>query len=363
MIGWLIIIIEDICIPIGVGCLLALTRRGVAGRKHALLQRQRPVRSRLGEIRQFSDGRRASSPRPSSLPLVALSATYYLYPMSDFHRMEAVLISTAFIFCIAVSWFSARPSIELFSSAPPPACPSTRALIATCLEHTHADSYCTVLYILLCDNAAFKIAGSPAGGRAEAAGMAGREYGAVRAAARRMIAIPPRRASPFSPSPPVRRPRRAGLQPGDILLTVDGEAFADDSTEWINTLRGNIAAKQPGDTLQLKLFRQAWQSVILRDGAVLAEPPAEALHRFDDWVKLQPDASAYARQWRRQSDVLELTVTLAERSAGFGGHDLPPDAAIGWKFQGRHAAHGDPWRRRSWPSTASASNTPICAAA
>ena len=116
---------------------------------------------------------------------------------------------------------------------------------------------------LLCDNAAFKIAGSPAGGRAEAAGMAGREWSC------------PRRCPPDDrytatqgvavlPSPPVRRPRRAGLQPGDILLTVDGEAFADDSTEWINTLRGNIAAKQPGDTLQLKLFRQAWQSVILR---------------------------------------------------------------------------------------------------
>ena len=64
---------------------------------------------------------------------------------------------------------------------------------------------------------------------------------------------------------------QAGIQPGDVILQVDGKSYND-----IKSLHDYIASKKPGDTIRLNVWSQGMKKfVAIRLGETPAEQPAE----------------------------------------------------------------------------------------
>jgi serine protease Do len=65
---------------------------------------------------------------------------------------------------------------------------------------------------------------------------------------------------------------QAGIQPGDVILQVDGKDFSD-----VKALHSYIASKKPGDTIRLNVWSQGMKKfVAIRLGETPAEQPVSA---------------------------------------------------------------------------------------
>ena len=77
--------------------------------------------------------------------------------------------------------------------------------------------------------------------------------------------------------------QKAGLQVGDIVYSVDGQMFGDDTSKIIDQFRGMLAKYFAGDTLKMKIIREIVEYEVFENGKKV-KVPEEIIAALEDYI-------------------------------------------------------------------------------
>ncbi|MCC6318316.1 MAG: Do family serine endopeptidase [Gemmatimonadaceae bacterium] len=130
--------------------------------------------------------------------------------------------------------------------------------------------------------------------------------------------------------------KRAGLEPGDVIVKADGKPV-----DRVGTLQRIIRAHEPGESVELEVMRFGDRKTI-RVRLIEAEPEARALAASQNESEEDPSSRNSTRTGTWASPALGVTVEpLSE--AFVRENKIPADYR-----QGVRVVDGEPWARRSY---------------
>jgi len=110
---------------------------------------------------------------------------------------------------------------------------------------------------------------------------------------------------------------RSGLEPGDLILSLDGEPFEVEPGKVGKEFRARLKERKRGERVRFLVFRSGLLTRVRRDGHLLEDPLA-VLGDFDEALAALPDGAILEVSAVRRSRLLDLTVELGEHP-----HDRP----------------------------------------
>ena len=133
--------------------------------------------------------------------------------------------------------------------------------------------------------------------------------------------------------------QKGGLQVGDIIYTVEGKMFSDDTTKIIEDFRGTLSKYFAGDTIKMQVIREIVEYEIYENGTKVELSP-EILSALEDYMLGKDLGTEIDVKAKKYAKLLDISVTLGDRYDAMGAL-LPSDKEIYPDLAGKNSDVGE----------------------